>query len=80
MEDEKFALLKDYFARVKQDTKPRRSSFLASEMVAISLDNPRELKRVDRLKKQKRELEQSYKEYLTRDQGESLRFLMENSQ
>lgn len=67
IEDEKFGLLKSYFARVKQDTKPRRSSFLASEMVAISLDNPRELRRIDRLKKQKRELESSYKEFLNRD-------------
>lgn len=36
-------------------------------MVAISLDNPKELRRVDRLKKLKRDLEQGYKEYLLRD-------------
>jgi hypothetical protein len=67
---------------VKDETKPKRQSFLASEMLAMSLDNARELRRIERLKRQKRELEEGYKEFVSREicaQHESLSTLMEQS-
>lgn len=48
---EKFEHLEKYFEQAKAETRPKRLSFLASEMVAISLDNAKELRRIERLKR-----------------------------